>query len=232
MRLLVTRPEPEATRTASKLTALGHEVLVAPLLTIEAIGDADLPAEGVGAVAFTSARAVEAVSRRREWRRLKELPVFAVGEKTAQAARGAGARQVMAGTGGLEDLVPVIRSTVIGGPVLYLAGRERSGDLALELEKRGISCQVVEVYRARPLETLPEDIAARLQSGTIDAALVYSRRTAEVLATVLDKVTGAPRPEVLAISRQAAEPLRGRADIRVAAEPSEAAIFALLSPPC
>ena len=32
MRLLVTRPEPDATRTAETLRARGHDVLVAPLL--------------------------------------------------------------------------------------------------------------------------------------------------------------------------------------------------------
>ena len=37
MRLLVTRPEPDAARTAEALRARGHEVLVAPLLRVETI---------------------------------------------------------------------------------------------------------------------------------------------------------------------------------------------------
>ena len=36
MRLLVTRPEPDNERTAAALRALGHEVMLAPLLAIEA----------------------------------------------------------------------------------------------------------------------------------------------------------------------------------------------------
>ena len=44
MRLLVTRPEPDNERTAAALRAQGHEVLLAPLLHIEAVADADLGA--------------------------------------------------------------------------------------------------------------------------------------------------------------------------------------------
>ena len=39
MRLLVTRPEPDATRQAEKLAARGHEAVLAPLLLIEPATD-------------------------------------------------------------------------------------------------------------------------------------------------------------------------------------------------
>ena len=35
LRLLVTRPEPDATRTADELRAKGHDVMVAPMLNFE-----------------------------------------------------------------------------------------------------------------------------------------------------------------------------------------------------
>ena len=40
MRLLVTRPEPEGGRTAARLRARGHEVVLAPLLRIEPVTEA------------------------------------------------------------------------------------------------------------------------------------------------------------------------------------------------
>ena len=55
MRLLVTRPEPDAARTAALLRARGHEVVLAPLLRIELL-DFELPDEPWSAVVMTSAR--------------------------------------------------------------------------------------------------------------------------------------------------------------------------------
>ena len=37
MRLLVTRPEPDAARTAASLRARGHDVALAPLLSAQAV---------------------------------------------------------------------------------------------------------------------------------------------------------------------------------------------------
>ena len=53
MRLLITRPEPDATRTAQALRQRGHEVLVSPLLSVQTI-DADF-AGPYGAVLMSSA---------------------------------------------------------------------------------------------------------------------------------------------------------------------------------
>ena len=44
MRLLVTRPEADAERTATALRACGHTVVVAPLLRIEPVEDAEIAA--------------------------------------------------------------------------------------------------------------------------------------------------------------------------------------------
>ena len=45
MRLLVTRPEPDAGREAETLIALGHEPVRSPLLEIEFLSDVPLPLE-------------------------------------------------------------------------------------------------------------------------------------------------------------------------------------------
>ncbi|MXN64882.1 hypothetical protein GR183_08175 [Stappia sp. GBMRC 2046] len=232
MRLLVTRPEPQASKSAARLRALGHDVVVAPLLNIKAIENADIPRAGLGGVAVTSARAIDAMSRREEWNELKNLPFFAVGEKSARAAKGAGAANVTAGAGTVGDLAALIARSGVGGTVLYLAGRERSGDLSGDLANLGIDCETVEVYQADAASRLPEDIAADLQAGDIDAVLIYSRRTAEVFAQVT-KALKLPRDfSVLSISKHAGEPLEGRFEIISAREPNEEAVFALLPPPC
>src|ERR1043166_8938182 len=88
MRLLVTRPEEDAARTAQALRARGHAVLIAPLLRIEAI-EADLSGSWT-AVLMTSANAARALSGHRQAAALLRLPAFTVGDRTAEAARAAG----------------------------------------------------------------------------------------------------------------------------------------------
>ncbi len=62
MRVLVTRAEPGAAETATRLAALGHEAIRAPMLTIENIAaDADL--SRFVALLFTSANGVAAFSQ-------------------------------------------------------------------------------------------------------------------------------------------------------------------------
>ena len=58
MRVLVTRPLPEANQTATRLAALGHEAVIAPLTTIEPTG-AIVPAGPFDLIVATSARALE-----------------------------------------------------------------------------------------------------------------------------------------------------------------------------
>jgi uroporphyrinogen-III synthase len=65
MRLLVTRPEPDGARTAENLRARGCEVLLAPLLRVEVLGDASLGTGAWTAVALTSANAALAVGKHR-----------------------------------------------------------------------------------------------------------------------------------------------------------------------
>ncbi|WP_204351469.1 hypothetical protein, partial [Providencia stuartii] len=59
MRVLVTRPEPEASRTAEELAWRGHDPVVAPLLLVEPLvepASAAIAAGGIVALAVTSPR--------------------------------------------------------------------------------------------------------------------------------------------------------------------------------
>ena len=87
MRILVTRPQPGAAQTAAALCARGHEPIVAPLLQIEILAEVDPKAADWAAILLTSANALPGIVKsagRSAWR---GMPVFAVGDRTAQAAR-------------------------------------------------------------------------------------------------------------------------------------------------
>ncbi len=95
MRIWITRAEPGAQLTAERLRALGHEPGVPPLMEGQPVGEPpDLA--GVGALAFTSRNGVRAFAALSSER---SLPVFAVGDATASAAREAGFQDVSSAGG-------------------------------------------------------------------------------------------------------------------------------------
>src|SRR3954469_10311175 len=100
MRLLVTRPEPDNARTAAALRANGHEVMLAPLLHIEAVTNVDLGAPPWAAILLTSANGARAIADHPRRAELIALPVLAVGRSSADAARAAGFPAVTPAAGG------------------------------------------------------------------------------------------------------------------------------------
>src|SRR4030088_3031309 len=104
MRLLVTRPEPDNARTAAALRAKGHEVVLAPLLHIEAVAGATLGAPPWAAILLTSANGARALASHPQRGELLAVPVLAVGRSSADAARAAGFADVTSADGDADDL--------------------------------------------------------------------------------------------------------------------------------
>jgi uroporphyrinogen-III synthase len=229
MRVVVTRPQADGERTAAALEALGHEVLVAPLMRIEPVA-ANL-AGTWSAVVITSANALQAIPATAD----KTLPIFAVGDRSADAARRAGFAEVSSSNGDIKDLVRLVaaRAVPATAPLLYLAGEDRAGDLIAQLAAHGIDAEMKVVYRT-VAQPFPPVLVAALESGDVDAVLHFSRRSAELFVEGVraSGVTG-PAEDVrhLCLSSQVAEPLAGATGIAVAARPEEAALIALLRTP-
>lgn len=233
MRVLVTRPEPQAETTAARLVALGHEPVVAPMLVVVSEPDVVLALDEVAALVITSKTAVDVVAGRPDLPSLTGLPLYVVGDATAAAAREAGFTRVVSAAGDVMALADTIRRDALpaGATVLHLAGRDRADDLTALLAPDGITVAIAVLYRAEPAETLPEPVAAALRAGAIDAILVYSERSAAALAASIDRagLSDAVRDvAVVAISARAAAPFAGHGRIAVAVEPDEASLFAAL----
>jgi uroporphyrinogen-III synthase len=233
VRLLVTRPELDAARTAATLRARGHDVLIAPLLRIEALA-ADLGDGPWAAVAMSSANAVHALARHSRLSELVRLPLFAVGRRTAEAARAAGFSDVTSADGDERALVRLIetRCPRPGAPLLYLAGEDRSGDLA-GLAVGGVPVRTVVIYRAVKVARFPPGTEPEVASGHIGGVLHYSRRSAEgyvdcaKAAGILDRALA---PRHYCLSSRVAEPLiaAGAKDVRIASRPETAALLELI----
>jgi uroporphyrinogen-III synthase len=234
VRLLLTRPQPDAEHTAAALRSLGHSVFVAPLLRIETLANAEIGQGPWAGILVTSANAARAVAQHRALPRLLGLPVIAAGNSSSEAMRAADFRDVVSAAGGENEVVTsATQRFKAGASLLYLAGADRFGDLAGDLKSHGIAVDTVVVYRAVPAVLLPAPGAEAFARG-IDGVLHFSRRSA---ATYVDVTLAAQlrqqaleTPLHFCLSRQVADPLAeaGARQIQIAPEPTEAALIALI----
>lgn len=236
MRVLVTRPEGDADRSAERLEAAGHEPLVAPLMEIAPV-PASLPGGEVQAVVLTSANAAAEIGRRPELARLLAARAFPVGERTARAAREAGFTDVAEAspTGEGHALVEGVAAACRpeGGAILHPAGRDVAVDVAAALADRGFRTHRLVLYEARAVEHLPAEAAEALRQGRVDAVLLYSARSARLLLEIAARegLSDALAPiAAVAMSEAVAEPLRqaGHSHIAVARDNTEGALFEAL----
>lgn len=234
MRIVVTRPKADAERTASALRQRGHEVLVAPLMRVEPI-PADLSGQW-GAAVITSANAPAAVADNSGFAALLKLKLFAVGERSANAARAAGFSDVESAGGDIRDLVKLIaeRHAGITSPMLYLAGEDRAADLVGELAMHGLKAELRVVYRA-VTTPFPDELVEALTANEIDTVLHYSRRSADNYvagATTAGIIDAAMKPRHVCLAEAVAAPLvrAGATRVAIALRPDEPALLDLLAP--
>jgi len=237
MRLLVTRPEPDDERTALALSGRRHDVLRAPLLRVESLPEVDLGDGPFDAVLMTSVQAARAIATHPRRDELLMLPVYAVGQRTAEAAREAGFGEVTSAEGDGRDLGRLLASRPIQttGRLLYLAGEDRARNLEKELAGHALTLQVAVIYRAVAAEELGAPTRQALESGRLEGVLHFSARSAAVFLACARRaglLNQAVKLVHYCLSRQVAAPLTaaGAVRIKVAARPEEAALLDLIGP--
>ncbi len=189
MQLIVTRPQADADRLKSRLQANGHTVCIAPLLSIEIDRAAAIADKPWQAIAITSANALSAFSAIGISEQAKSIPVFAVGPASAGLARELGFADVHQAAGDLSALEELMQQKLKpdAGPILYLTGKVRSGDLAADLRTGGFEVERVELYDAVAATQLPLPAEDLIRAGKADGVMLYSERTADVWARLIDK---------------------------------------------
>ncbi|SEL51169.1 uroporphyrinogen-III synthase [Roseivivax marinus] len=177
--LLITRPEPGATRTANALRqAAGatFQTVISPLLAMRFRGA--LPVIGAGDVpVFTSMNGVRAY---RKGGGPAGRRALAVGDATAAAACEAGLETVSAG-GDVESLIALVLRDPPSGRLVHLRGLETRGDLGSRLRAAGLVCDEAVVYEqtSQPLSKAGQ---AALAGTSPVVTPVFSPRTAAELA--------------------------------------------------
>ena len=189
MRLLVTRPEPDALKLRAALEELGHEATAEPLLHVTFEDGDAIDLDGVQALIATSGNGLRALRSHPALGAARKLPLFAVGKATAEEARALGFATVVTGAGTAHELVTHIASAAdpASGLLLHLAGDRLAGDLKGELEALGFRVVQPVVYRVAAASTFSEDALEQLASGEIDGVILLSPQTAAIYAALIKK---------------------------------------------
>ncbi|MDI1344821.1 MAG: uroporphyrinogen-III synthase [Pseudolabrys sp.] len=215
----ITRTAPGAGRLANRVREAGFDPVVSPLLGL----DPDFRPPGivpgdVAALAFTSVNglAFADLTPRRDW------PVFAVGDRTAEAARRRGFTEAVSAGGDASALAERIAAAWGDrkGVLLAPGAEQPAADLAGLLAGR-VPTRPVAVYRMIEAATaLPE---------AFDIVMLQSARAAEALAR---RLTPGLAATCIAIAQSpaVAGPIRalGFAEVRIAAHPNENSLLEAL----
>ncbi len=164
------------------------------------------------------------------------LPVFCVGERTAEAARRAGFRTIVAGNGDATALIDLIRREApAGARLLYLAGEPRRD--AVEVELAGLDFRLVVrvTYRMERAEHLTDDALSGIGNGEIGAVLHFSADSARdfiALAAMGGVFEEAMRLSHLCLSETVADVLHrtgiAQERLTIATRPDQESLLALL----
>jgi uroporphyrinogen-III synthase len=235
MRALITRPEEDAATLAEALRKRGIEPVIEPMLAIEPETADPIDLEGAQALLFTSASGVREFARREKRR---DLPVYAVGDATARAARAAGCGKVISAGRDAEALAKLVAAQLkpADGVLMHPRGRDTTGHLETALRAAGFDLREPVVYRAEAAKSLSPATRKMLGDGGIELALFFSPRTARTFATLAGE-TGLGRATrnmtAACLSKPVADALAPLAFGRVivAPQPTQDALLSALPQP-
>ena len=188
MRVLIIRPEREATALATALAERGHTPVIAPLFRLEFLHP---PAEFSAALAacqavlLTSANGARALA---EASAQRGRPILAVGDTTASTAEGLGFSAVTSAAGDGAALAELVRQRLkpADGPLLHVSGREVAADLAALLQPAGFEVKRFALYDAREETVLPDSARAALEARALDVITFFSPRATSVFASMVE----------------------------------------------
>jgi uroporphyrinogen-III synthase len=209
VRILIVRPAPGNAATAAAVTAMGLEPVMVALFEVGPRAWDAVDPDGFDAVAMTSANAVRHGGGRLA--RFAHLPLFAVGESTAEAARAVGFSEIRVGSGDAGDL-----GEQLSGRVLHLTGTDH------RTIPTAAAVTAVPVYETRPL----------VPSSPLEAeiALIHSPRAGARLAELMPSRSAI---RIVAISSAAAQACgSGWAAVHIADAPREHAMLECLRRLC
>ncbi len=179
MRLLILRPRAQGEDTLRQVEARGHSGLVMPMVEIAPLVSAIPELAGlrdVGALLITSTNGLRIFEV--GVGRFATVPVYCVGQATAERAEALGFRTVLSAHGDGEALLALVRAQAPKGQLVHVSGDEVRVDLAERLTALGYSARRIVAYATIPRPHLPEDVTA----DQFDGVLITSQQIAAAFA--------------------------------------------------
>lgn len=216
-KLFLFRPQPAVEASAERARAMGLMPVVTPLFEIHPVKWIAPDPANFDGLLLTSANAIRHGGESLE--AMQSLPVYAVGEATAEAAREAGFKVKKAGDGNIDDLLAGIPAKL---RLMHLCGFHRRPPVNPR-QQITTAC----VYRSKPavppatFRALPDNV------GAVHSAEA-AKRLAELVLPIERK-----RIRLAAISQQAAVAAGlGWQTVGIAQEPSDDALLVLAARLC
>ena len=237
--IITIRPEPDASLDVDWLRRYQVPAIAVPVMRAEH-QSFDLPATPpFQAIIFTSRHAVTAIADMASINKidalsaLQSLPVYAVGRRTALAARQAGFDQVTTGPRDGNALVPLMMANLNpdAGAILWPSASIVGFDAASRLADFGYAVQQIPVYAMVATKHISNYLLAQLATCSSAAVVAMSARSMELFSQMLNNSRFAlyrNRITVIASSKSiAATAGSGWADIVVAKAPRRSRILAI-----
>jgi uroporphyrinogen-III synthase len=236
---LITRPEADAEKLAAKLSTYGIACICEPMFHIHPILATKpewtaIAEEPIQAIIATSANAVHVFAG--QFTKRRSIPLYAVGDATAEAARGYDFLEVISAEGDVEDLKKLLLEECDpeGGKLVYVKGSVTIGNIEEALKRKKFDITSIVVYEAIPVDGFSIFARTALQEHTLDMVLFYSPRSAILFETLLEKyklVEAAKHLHAFCMSKQVAESFKGLewAKIHVAKAPNSESLLELIA---
>ena len=241
--IITIRPEPDASRDVDWLRRYQVPAMAAPVIRVEQ-QSFDLPdTPPFQAIIFTSRHAVAAIDGINEIASidnkmatlgaLRSLPVYAVGRRTALAARQAGFDDVTTGPGNGDSLVPLMVANLNpnAGDILWPSASIISFDIASRLADFGYSVSQIPVYTMVATKPISDDLPARLAACSSAAVVAMSARSMDLFSQMLNtsQFAGYRKRIIVIASSKAivAAAGSGWADVIIAKAPRRSRVLAI-----
>ncbi|MEH6629316.1 MAG: uroporphyrinogen-III synthase [Halopseudomonas aestusnigri] len=183
---IVTRPTVDQEPFISELKAVGREIVLSPVFDIHFFQGDALNFSNVQAILITSANGVRAICQRSND---FNLPVYCVGDSSAQTARDVGFENVFSANGDVADLAELINSNLSSheGRLLHPAASKLAGDLGGLLSEKGFHYQREILYEAKALESLNFNIIDQIKYNEIKEISFFSPRSSKIFLKLIKR---------------------------------------------
>ena len=168
--VLITRPDGDSRQISNDIKAKGYDVLCVPFLNVILHEQQMDDLESYAGLIFTSRNGVRAYCQNTQKR---DLPVWVIGDATADIARAEGFSNIHNAKGDVQDLEKILKNGRSETPFLYIRGR----DVARDIEGKNIQEKVL--YHTEKIEQIDNAVMDSIEAGDFSHITFFSTRTAQ-----------------------------------------------------